>query len=146
MKRAAPRRNAIEPRRIQLTHLPRDLGVSRLETTTKNSTFLPRIKGPGGWRAETTRRRQRRAGPMEHAHDPRVDGLDLPKSDSQRAPKPSGTKVRFCAVVRREDGVVAAIAIDGTAKFSDIRRCFHPARSLRIELSKFLQFSILFFR
>src|SRR3989304_1190544 len=45
-----------------------------------------------------------------------------------------------------EDIVVAAITKEGAAEFSNIRRCFHPARRFRIEISKFLQLSILFFR
>jgi hypothetical protein len=43
-----------------------------------------------------------------------------------------------------ENSVVAAITKEGAPKFSDIRRCFHPARRFRIEISKFLQLSILF--
>jgi hypothetical protein len=45
--------------------------------------------------------------------------------------------------VIHENSVVAAITKEGAAEFSDIRWCFHPARRLRIEISKFLQPSIL---
>lgn len=44
-----------------------------------------------------------------------------------------------------EDMTVAAIDKEGAAEFSNIRRCFHPTGRLRIEISKSLQFSILFF-
>src|SRR5258708_3208230 len=65
--------------------------------------------------------------------------------DPQRATKrPSGI-VRFRTVVIHENRVVAAITKEGAAKFSDIRRCFHPARRFRIEMSKFLQLSLFFF-
>jgi len=39
----------------------------------------------------------------------------------------------------------AAITKESAAEFSDISRCFHPTRRLRIEISKLLQLSILFF-
>src|SRR5437667_8736947 len=58
---------------------------------------------------------------------------------------PSGI-VSFRTVVIHENSVVAAITKEGAAEFSDIRRCFHPARRFRLEISKFLQLSILFFR
>jgi hypothetical protein len=45
--------------------------------------------------------------------------------------------------VIHENSVVAAITKEGAAEFSDIRWCFHPARRFRIEISKFLQPSIL---
>ncbi len=45
-----------------------------------------------------------------------------------------------------ENSVVAAITKEGPAEFSDMRRCFHPARRFRIEISGFLQLSILVFR
>ena len=67
-------------------------------------------------------------------------------SDPQRATERPGGIVRFRAVVIDEDGVVAAIAEEGTAEFSDSRRGSHPARRFRVEISKFLQFPILFFR
>src|SRR5262245_55323892 len=54
--------------------------------------------------------------------------------------------VRLRAVVIHEDMIVAAIAKERTVEFPDFRRCLHPARRFRIELSKFLQLSILFFR
>jgi len=63
----------------------------------------------------------------------------------QRATKPSGTVIRGRTVVIHEDVPVAAIAKKGTAKFSNIRWCLHPARRFRIETFKFLQCSILFF-
>jgi hypothetical protein len=45
-----------------------------------------------------------------------------------------------------EDPAEAAIAKNGTAKFSHISGCFQPVRGLRIELSQFLQVLIWFFR
>ena len=45
-----------------------------------------------------------------------------------------------------EDMVVAAISKEGTPAFSNSRRCFDPTRRFRIEISKFLQCSVLFFR
>src|SRR5262249_16577461 len=59
--------------------------------------------------------------------------------------RPAGI-VRFRTVVIDEDMVEAAIAKEGSVEFPDFRRCFHPARRFRIELTKFLQLSILFFR
>jgi hypothetical protein len=61
------------------------------------------------------------------------------KSDPERATEPSGAIVRLRAVVTHEDAAVAAITIERAAEFSDISRCFHPARRLRIEISQFLQ-------
>ena len=66
--------------------------------------------------------------------------------DPKRTTKRPSSIVRFRAVVIHENSVVAAITKEGAAEFSDIRRCFHPARRFRIEISKFLQLSILFFR
>ena len=40
----------------------------------------------------------------------------------------------------------ATVGKDGAAEFPDIGRCFQPGLSLGIELSDFLQLSILFFR
>ena len=48
--------------------------------------------------------------------------------------------------MKHKDMVVAAISKDGAAEFSNLSRCFQPALSLGIEVSKFLQRSILFFR
>jgi hypothetical protein len=48
--------------------------------------------------------------------------------------------------VIHEDTTEAAITKEGAAELSHICRCFHPTRRLRIEISKFLQLSILFFR
>src|ERR1700694_3442121 len=64
--------------------------------------------------------------------------------DSQRATERPGGIVRFRTVVIHENSVVAAITKEGAAEFPDIRRCFHPARRFRIEISKFLQLYILF--
>jgi len=66
--------------------------------------------------------------------------------DPHRATEPPGTIVRFCTVVIHEDMVVAAIAKQGAAQSSYLSRCFHPARRLRIEISKLLQIQVLFFR
>ena len=63
----------------------------------------------------------------------------------ERSAESSGGVVGLCAVVIKEDRVVAAIAEEGTAEFSDWSRGLHPARCLRIEGSEFLQLSILLF-
>jgi hypothetical protein len=65
--------------------------------------------------------------------------------DLQGGTESPGAIVRVRTVVIEEDLVIAAIAEEGAAEFSDIRRCLHPARRFQIELSEFLQFSILFF-
>src|SRR5437868_8646904 len=56
----------------------------------------------------------------------------------ERTTEPTGGIIRIGAVVIGEDVVVAAIAKQGAAEFPDLGRCFHPARRLRIEVSKFL--------
>src|SRR5580658_1424228 len=66
-------------------------------------------------------------------------------SDTDPATERPGGIVRFRTVVIRENGVEAAITKEGAAEFSDSRRRIHPARRFRIELSKFLELSILFF-
>ena len=45
-----------------------------------------------------------------------------------------------------EDMTEAAVGKDGAAEFSDIGRCFQPTGRFCVELSKFLQRSVLFFR
>src|SRR4051812_28674687 len=65
--------------------------------------------------------------------------------DPQRATETPGGVVRLRTVVIQEDVAEASIAKEGALEFPDFRRCFHPARRFRIELSKFLQLSILFF-
>src|SRR5207244_10782455 len=55
-------------------------------------------------------------------------------------------KVRLGTIVIHKDMAEAAITKESAAEFSNSSRCFHPARRLRIEISKFLQLSILFFR
>src|SRR5271157_173883 len=75
-----------------------------------------------------------------------VYDMGLFSLDPQRRREPPGGIVRFRTVVIQENSVEAAITKEGAAEFSDIRRCFHPARRFRIEISKFLQLSILFFR
>jgi hypothetical protein len=64
---------------------------------------------------------------------------------AERATEAAGCVVGVGAVVIQEDSVVAAITIEGAAEFSDLRRCFDPARRLRIELSEFLQLTVLLF-
>ncbi len=64
--------------------------------------------------------------------------------DPQASAEPPGGIVRFRAIVIHENSVVAAITKEGAAEFSDIRRCFYPARGFRIEFAKLLQLSILF--
>src|SRR6185503_16226621 len=66
--------------------------------------------------------------------------------DPYRATKPPGRIVGFCAVVIHEDIAVAVISKDGATKFSDISWCYYPARCFGVEISKFLQLPILFFR
>jgi hypothetical protein len=61
----------------------------------------------------------------------------------QATERPTGI-VRFRTVVIHENRVVAAITKECAAEFSDITRGFHPARRFGIEISKFLQLSILF--
>src|ERR1035438_7212552 len=70
----------------------------------------------------------------------------MQNSDPQRTPKRPTGIVRLRAVVIHENRVKAAIAKEGAAEFSDVRRCLHPDRSFRVEISKFLQLSILSFR
>ena len=48
--------------------------------------------------------------------------------------------------MKQEDMAVAAIAKEGAAELSDVRRRLHPARCRRIEVAKGLQLSILAFR
>ncbi len=67
------------------------------------------------------------------------------KLDLEPAPEPPRRIVRLCSVVVQKDVAVAVITEEGATKFSNIGWRFHPARRLRIEISKFLQFSILFF-
>ena len=66
--------------------------------------------------------------------------------DPQRATERPTAIETGRSVVIHEDMAEAAISKDGAAEFSNIRRCFQPALRFRIELSKFLQLSILFFR
>src|SRR5882724_11323281 len=77
---------------------------------------------------------------------PLFQGRVAQNLDPQRATERPGGIVRLRTVVIHEDMVEAAIAKEGALEFPDFRRCFHPARRFRIELSKFLQLSILFFR
>src|SRR3984893_15416416 len=65
--------------------------------------------------------------------------------DTERAAEPPSSVVRLRTVVIYEDGVVPTITKEGSAEFSNISRCFHPARRFRIEITDFLKFSILFF-
>src|SRR5690349_6331322 len=65
--------------------------------------------------------------------------------DVQTAAESSGGVVRLGAVVIEEDVIVAPIAEDGAAEFSDLSRRLHPARRLQIELSEQLQVAILIF-
>src|SRR5581483_9867865 len=62
-----------------------------------------------------------------------------------RAAEAASGIVGVGAVVIQENRVVAAIAEEGAAEFSDLRRCLHPTGRLRIELAKFLQLAILLF-
>ena len=66
--------------------------------------------------------------------------------DPQRATERPGAIVRLRTIVIHKDLAEAAITKESAAEFSNSSRCFHPARRLRIEISKFLQLSILFFR
>src|ERR671914_490539 len=64
----------------------------------------------------------------------------------QRATERPCGVVGLRTVVIREDVVVTAIAKNSAATFSDISRCLHPTRRLRIEIAQRLQLSILRFR
>ena len=66
--------------------------------------------------------------------------------DPERATERPGAIVRLRTIVIQKDLAEAAITKESAAEFSNSSRCFHPARRLRIEISKFLQLSILFFR
>src|SRR5208282_5387744 len=68
------------------------------------------------------------------------------RSDPYRATEPPAAIVRLRTVVTHEDAAVAALIIERAAEFSDVSRCFHPARRLRLEISKPLQLLIFFFR
>src|SRR5882672_9902542 len=72
--------------------------------------------------------------------------LRRPDLNPERATERPGAIVRLRTVVTHEDAAVAAITIERAAEFSDISRCFHPARRLRIELTQLLQLQIFFFR
>ena len=65
---------------------------------------------------------------------------------SYRATESPAGIVRLRAVVLQEDCIEAAIAKEGAAELSDLRRGFHPAGRFGIEISKLLQPSIFFFR
>ena len=74
-----------------------------------------------------------------------LDGILMWLLDPQGATERPAGVVRLRTVVIHEDVVKAAIAKEGAFEFPDFRRCLHPAGRLRIELSEFLQLSILFF-
>ena len=95
----------------------------------------PRDGAPGGSQVE----------PLGHLLDRRPRRA-VQKLDSERATEPPAAIVGLGPVVIHKDAAVAAITKDGAAQPSNVCRCFQPARSLRIELSQFLQRSILFFR
>src|SRR6266542_2555823 len=71
--------------------------------------------------------------------------VQSPNLDPERATECPGAIVRLRSVVTHEDAAVAAITIERATEFSNISRCFHPARRLRIEIPEFLQLQILFF-
>src|SRR6266446_5030916 len=75
-----------------------------------------------------------------------ASAVQSPNLEPKRATERPGAIVRLRAVVTHEDAAIAAITIKRAAEFSNISRCFHPARRLGIEISKFLQLLILFFR
>ena len=83
-------------------------------------------------------KRQLRCRPPSRVADGRLD--------FQRATEHACGVVGLRTVVIREDVVVTAIAKNRAAACSDIRRCLHPTRRLRIELAQRLQLSILRFR
>lgn len=60
---------------------------------------------------------------------------DMQNLDSQRATERPCRIIRFRTVVIHENRVESAITKEGAAEFSYIRRCLHPARRFRIELS-----------
>ena len=65
--------------------------------------------------------------------------------DPQHAAESPGAVVRIRTVVVREDMVIAAVAKESTAEFSNFNRCFHPARGLQVVISQFLELPVLFF-
>ncbi len=67
-----------------------------------------------------------------------VERIVVQNLNPKRATEPPGGIVRFCAIVGHEDMAVAVISKDGATEFSNISRCFQPARCFRIEISKFL--------
>src|SRR5688572_18787823 len=66
--------------------------------------------------------------------------------DFQRATERPCSVIGLRTVVIREDMVVTAIAENRAAACSNIKRCLHPTRCLRIELAQRLQLSIPRFR
>src|SRR5690606_14538005 len=58
---------------------------------------------------------------------------------SERAAERPRGIVGLSAVVIDKYGVVAAVAEQGTAEFSDLGRGFHPTRGFRVEFPKLLQ-------
>src|SRR5437773_2184662 len=68
-------------------------------------------------------------------------GSQNPHLDPERATERSAAIIRLRTVMIHEDVTEAAITKEGAAEFSNISRCFHPARRFRIEISKFLQLS-----
>ena len=65
-------------------------------------------------------------------------GAGRENSDPERAAKTSVCVVGFGAVVIEKDLIVAAIAKERAAEFSDCSGCLHPARGLRIKLAELL--------
>ena len=65
--------------------------------------------------------------------------------DAEPAAEAASGIVGVGAIVIQEDLVVAAIAVEGATEFSNLRRCFHPARCFQVEVSESLEFPILFF-
>src|SRR5258708_16140806 len=69
-----------------------------------------------------------------------------PKLHPEGAAESPARIVRLRTVVVHEDAAEAAIAKNGATELSNLGRRFHPARRFRIEISKRLKFSLLFFR
>ena len=83
---------------------------------------------------------------LRAASPSQIPSVDHEDSDPQRPAEAPGRIVRGGAVVVDEDVVVAAIAKEGAAEASDVRRRRDPAGRLRVELSECLQRSIFVFR
>lgn len=75
----------------------------------------------------------------------RVITMGQVKSDPQRATKRPAAVETGRSVMVHEDMAEAVIGEEGAAEFPNIRGRFQPALRLRIEISQFLQITVLLF-